>query len=191
MPRYVKKRLIDFHEKGEIEILTNIDSYLSNCKTLRDKIALLLLFLTGARPSEIVELKAGDVYKQGHFCIVHITTKKGGRTRDIYLPRHGKGRIPFYTNLLLDLIDEHYVDEMKLLWGWKPYTVRDRIYSITNGELAPYFFRHNFMSLNSKLGRTLQELKYLKGAKTIASVEPYVHISADVHKKIARGLAKV
>jgi len=191
MPRYVKKRLIDFHEKGEIEIITNIDNYLANCKTLRDKIALLLLFLTGPRPSELVELKAGDVYRKGNFCVVHFKTKKGGVSRDIYLPRRGKGNFPRYTNLLLDLIDEHYVDEMKLLWGWKPYTVRDRIYAITKGELAPYFFRHNINSLHSKLGRSLQELKYLKGAKTIASVEPYVHISADVHKKIARGLAKV
>lgn len=191
MPRYVKKKLVDFFEKGEIELLTNIDFYLRNCKTAKDRIMLLLLFLTGARPAEIVELKAEDVYKEGNYCIVHIKTKKKGRSRDIYLPLRGKGVIPKYARLLLEVIGNNYIDEMPLFFSWKPYNVRDRVYRATNNELAPYFFRHNFMSLNSKLGASLQELKYLKGAKRISSVEPYVHISSDVHKKIASKLRRI
>ena len=46
---------------------------------------LILLFWTGARPSEILDLKAKDISRDGNFVTIKMPGKKRGNSRIIYI----------------------------------------------------------------------------------------------------------
>jgi len=54
------------------------------------------------------------------------------------------------------------------------------------GEINPYFFRHNRFSKLMEAGGTMEEVMFLKGAKSMESVRPYIHMSKKKSEEIAK-----
>jgi len=172
MPQYKKECMISFMKEGILDTIENIDEFLSKCRTKQQRGLLLCLFLTGARPSELIELRGEDVWKERDKIFVRIKTKKGGRMRIFPLPYKNK-----YVQMFWDYVN-NLLPPQKLFWKFKSSVyVRQFIYKVTDNKYTPYFFRHNRFTLMSMKGASPELIKYLKGAKTLLSVEPYIHVS--------------
>lgn len=175
-------------------------------KNSREARALLIaLYYTGARPNEILSMKAKDVTKEKNSYIkLKIKGSKGGLTRTIPLS---------YKN---DLVREIYsfatatFPEMLLFYNFigryertvvlKDGSVKKRIDTTTklryhvskwfegiiDGSIPPYFLRHNRFSKLAEAGVEMSDIRLLKGAKSMESVTPYIHLSSKKMKKITR-----
>lgn len=173
--------MISFLKEGILEPLENIDNFLEKCKTKQQKGLLLCLFLTGARPSELIGLKGEDVWRERDKIFVRLKTKKGGRMRIFPLPLRNK-----YAKMFWDYVN-NLLPVQKLFWKFKTDAyVRQFIYKITDNQYTPYFFRHNRFTLMSLKGASPELIKYLKGATTLKSVEPYLHVSKSELSKATR-----
>lgn len=168
----------------ESSLLTENDlvNWLGNCQSDLDKLVLLLLYYTGARPSELAMLTWGNLAVKGEVISINIPTLKRGVGRTIFIPINDK------TNYLVEKIND--LDKTKkddlVLQGLKWWNIRDRIYRITNNEMCPYFFRHNRMSQLAEAEASVYDIRYFKGAKSIASVEPYTIRAGTNTRKLAR-----
>jgi site-specific recombinase XerD len=157
---------------------------------------LICLYMTGARPSEVLDLKSDQFIKQGQSLHIKLDTKKHGQPRQLIL------------NMKEPFIKELYLYVSKLMPGtnvfvhYKNRYIRVRgikTYEETTGKLGyyfkkwfknlenpvnPYFLRHSRLSQLSQSGASLEELLWFKGAKSIESVMPYVHQSSAIAKKL-------
>jgi len=181
MPKYCKEALLKFWKEGVIEVIEDIDWILDNCRSKQERALIITLFLTGARPSELALLKKEDFQKIGNTLWVIIRTKKKGRARRIPLPLKNK-----YVSELWEYVKNLLLGQ-KAFWQYDTwFRIRNLVYRVTERKYSPYFFRHNRMSLLAIKGASAQEIKYFKGARTILSVEPYLHLSTSVMKKLRK-----
>ena len=191
MPRYTNPQLVSMMETGVLSVLTDIDPFLARARNAQEKVLLLLLFLTGARPSELLEMTSDDIVRERNHLVISIKTKKKGRYRVLYIPLKGSGVFVRYARMLADIVDNSYVPGMRLFFNWsKPFHIRDRVYYLTKKKYPPYFFRHNIMTILAMRGASLKELQYWKGASDSRSVESYAHISRDVQIRIGGLLSR-
>lgn len=169
MPRYTKERIVEFVEEGIITPIKDISPFLERCKNDEEKALLILLYYTGARPIELSLLKPDDVDIDEKSVVVTIRTKKRGRARRLLLPLNKYNKFVYeYAKTQHEVLFPKFVN---------PHRIRDFVYRISDGQLSPYFFRHNRMSLLAMKGADARQIKLFKGAKDIKSVEPYLHLS--------------
>jgi len=180
MPKYVK----DWWEKAkqfQAPLLTEEDlkEMLTNCKDAEERVCLILLYYTGARPQEILELRVKDVWQDGNKIAVSIPTLKKGIGRTIFIPLNN------VTQELISFVKERPKD-LKLILKWRfSHNIRDFVYRISEKKLTPYFFRHNRISQLANAGVDPYTLKRFKGAKSVLSVEPYLQLAGTGMKRIA------
>lgn len=192
MPKYKNIRCMEFVKDGSITPVTNIDHYLKKCRTVREKMLLILLFITGARSSEIIQLKSDDIIKDGTYLSIHLKTMKRGRNRILKVPmRNGTSSFVKYSRMLLKLVDDTFLTGQNIFPAWSNVKIHKIISRVTNEELNPYFFRHNVMSILSMSGASIQQIQFWKGAKDVKSVQPYLHISREEQTKIGNILQNV
>lgn len=160
----------------------------------------ILLYYSGRRPIEILELTRKQVDKKGRFITILFRTFKGGR-----------GSLTYYRVKKLPLMLE--------FWEWfknffppeRPFMVlgvtrRAKIrYKTKKGEekeyprttanithyftqwfqVPPYFFRHNRTSAILEKGGTLQQAAHQRGT-TVQSTERYAHLSERKAKEVSK-----
>lgn len=182
MPKYTKKWWEDVKQFRQATISRqDLQQFLSNCVNEEQKVYLTLLYYTGARPSELLKLRKNNIIFEEDSIKIQIPTLKRGVGRIVYLEKKDRNELENVENYVKSLEND---DEMlfKILKnGWN---VRDFIYKVTENKLTPYFFRHNRFTKLAIKGVSPFILKYLKGSKTVASVETYVHVSGLEAKKI-------
>jgi len=209
MPKIINKRYRKFLDEGFIDLLSEkeLSKALDNIKgrNVNEGRALVIcLYYTGARPAEALELKSRDIQKKGNYIIVQMKGLKGGLARPIYLP---------YNK---ELVKEFYIfcttifNEAFLFYNYKGYYPREIEYKnregelITkkyvqttdklryyfekwfNGDISPYFLRHNRFSQLMLAGASIDDIRIFKGAKSLSSVIPYSHLSTKTATKLAK-----
>lgn len=209
-----KKRIKNKHynlflEKGLIEPLEEkeLKQILDNIKhksTLEARALLIVLYYTGARPCEVLEVKAKDIEKKGSYVTVFIKgDKKGSLPRTIHLPYrrvYVKEMYIFASSIFYDRY-LFYNFRSRTLRKYKDKTgnIReyiqtcDKVYywvkkwseCLSRGAIVPYFLRHNRFSKLMLKGATDAEVRQIKGARSLNSVLPYVHLSTAKSKKLA------
>ena len=155
---------------------------------------LIMLFYSGRRPSEIIELKSGDFSKEGSYLKVVFRTKKKGAGTILYFPlrnKHIKEVWEYVKNLPPEMYVFWYFRGESRKGKYKDTTYKVRYWvqkwsRLIGKELVPYFFRHHRLSVLAMKGASPEELKFWKGAKTLDSVAPYLHLSQKQAKKLAR-----
>jgi integrase len=180
MPKYNKQWWNDVmqHKAKTFGIMT-LKLLLKKCKDNQERMFLILLYYTGARPAELLSLTADSIDMNEGLIIIQLPTLKHGIGRTLsFNPSE-------YTNEALNYAKSLSIDA-KLFPKWKfSWQTRDFIYKISDGQLTQYFFRHNRMSKLAAKGANIFELKEFKGARSTESVEDYVHMSGNRIKKLA------
>lgn len=167
---------------------------------------IIALYYTGARPVEILQLRGKDVFKDRSYVKVFIRGAKRGLPRTVYLPIKQEMIKELYDYAIACfpemLLFFKYANKYKRLHTSKngkqityiQTTDKLRYYfkkwfdNVVPGGICPYFLRHNRFSRLAENGLSMEEIRLLKGGKTIASVSPYLHLSSASFKKIARKL---
>jgi site-specific recombinase XerD len=207
MPKITNEFYREFLDKGIIKTLgeEEIKKVLLNIKgkNVKEGRALIIaLYYTGARPNEVLKALAKDVEKKGSYITIKLQGSKNGLPRTIYLK--GKSELPKELyNFSLGIFPEMYLfhnfrskrirTHLTKKGDKREYTiVSDKLYYWVKKwfenvqDISAYFLRHNRFSKLSESGITPEQIRILKGAKTFESVTPYLHMSTDISKKIAR-----
>lgn len=208
--RIKNKWYVEFLEKGSIQYIKpeHIDQVTANFKGKNRDMSLSLvycLFLTGARPIEVLNIKAKDVVRDAQYVKIQVSAAKNGLARPIYIKWSNKyaKHIYEYTRQLMPEMFIHYayrgkyvrqvINKKGVVKEYKELSrpVRSNFAKWFAGILGdetvlPYHLRHNRFSQMSEAGATAEEMRISKGAKTYASVMPYIHLSSERGKKIAK-----
>jgi len=176
MPRY--KVCID-HIIDDKEVLQMLDVLTS----IRDRALISFLWLTGARPSEVIEVKKEDIIVEPFKVQFKIPTKKLDKSKGFKIKHrileYNRPRMP--PNPFIEAIVIHHrtINDGAIVFNM---TTRNIEYIVNKAStkalgyaLAPYNFRHSRMTKLARLGYDAIDLKYFKGSKSIKSVEPYLH----------------
>lgn len=180
------------------------------------RVACILLWMTGARPNEVLRLRAGDFTRTTAHLIVQMPGSKGGNSRPIRLPLHDKLVIE-----IDDFVKDKYA-EWVVFWQLQSKTIKngttrsfkskglngeevwkakryEKKYADISSKFAKsfrqwfdmpiYYLRHNrFTVAAEKLA--INDLKDLKGAKSESSLMKYMHHTEKAGKRIAKELTK-
>lgn len=164
---------------------------------------LINCYYTGGRPSELLKQKGKDFEKKGNYLAVTISGGKGGLTRTILLSLNKtlvKELYKYIRTVFPDMFAFfHYRSKSKRLFMRKKGIVEfenltNRLHyhfsvwfkDVVEDGLTPYFLRHNRFSKMMEAGLSTEEVRIMKGARSISSVTPYLHLSSTTQKKIAR-----
>lgn len=187
MPIYKDQRLKDFKEKGTIETIS-YEQFQQLIRPIGDKPTRLLfmfLYFTGARPSELRTIIAKDVVKKGKTLWIKVPTSKHGRERNIPFSLAKFSELNELLEWNDHLLPDQYMFPIMALKQQIRHFISSRFKK--HGLNIPlYFLRHNRFSLLAEHGATPEQIKYFKGAKSLRSVEPYMHLSTQMQKKIQR-----
>jgi len=151
-------------------------SILKLVKKKRDRLILLLLFYTGVRVSELVNLKKGDIMLSDGLLKVY---GKGGKERIVPIPS-------FLINEL-----EEYLKELK---GEKLFDLSTRQverivkrYAEKAGikkKVTPHVLRHSLATLLLTNGIDIRYIQELLGHSSISTTQIYTHVAPMKLKEI-------
>ena len=171
MGKYKKEwwKKVQQHEADFITTDT-LERMLSKCKNEKEQVCLVLLYYTGARPAEILNLKMKHFEIQNNTIWVEIQTLKKGISRRLPLPRN------YFTEIIVQYIEKYSnLRELRLFPEWHVSSnIRNLVYRVSDNTLTPYFFRHNRISQLARAGASVFDLQQWKGAKNTSSITPYL-----------------
>lgn len=172
MPKYKKdvKRKI---EEDETAVLIGAAGNMSH------KAAIAILFLTGARPSEVALLKKEDVTAEEGHLKISLVTKKGGIDRTLFFELNDA----FIQDVILPHVRSLRTGEFLFGFSGNPDRLKHIIYAVSGNTVAPYTFRHSRLTQMAESGYTQHELMMWKGARTMESVNNYLYKSMRVNLK--------
>lgn len=209
--RIKNKFYLEFLEKGTITKINpaHIEKAAQNIKGQYErmfKVFLYVAYYTGARPAEILQLKTNDINREKQHIVINMPPAKNGLPRPIYLKLNQLwvSEIYAYSRALMP--------NMLLFWKLRGRYKRQRInrkgevkeyvelsrrvrYYFEswfkgilddNATPVPYHLRHNRFTKLAENGATAEDIRLMKGAKSYNSVIPYLHMSTDKAKSIAK-----
>ena len=191
-------RQVHFLEKEEINKLRQTPEGKSLIN-LRDKAILEVLFSTGLRVSELINLKKSKVnLKTGEFSV----RGKGGKVRPVFLIDEAKKALNAYLKKRLDSNSFVFIRHRKNPendQGAKPLTARSvqrllKHYGALAGivkPLTPHKLRHSFATELLRNGADLRSVQELLGHSSITTTQVYTHVTnknlKEVHRKFLNG----
>lgn len=201
--RFIESGQIIYIEEAHLrEALGNIKG-----KHQQEGRALVItLYYTGARPNEVLSLYGEDISKEGAYIKIRLPASKRGLPRIFFIPYklelakelyiYSRGIFPkmllfrnFRNNYIRNSVTKKGVPKQYTSTADKlRYYFSKWFDSVIEGGINPYYLRHNRFSSLSEAGVPLETLRQLKGAKSINSVYPYLHLSSFGSKGAARKL---
>jgi integrase/recombinase XerC len=187
-----KKRLPSFIEQGQMDILLNSIEFPDSFEGRTDYLSISLLYQTGIRVSELVNLKISQI---DHSAKQLKVLGKGNKERIIPLNPE-----------MIDLVDAYLMERKSLISddstlnllvnhkglptnSRKLYDVVKKYLSLitTSEKKSPHVLRHSFATHLTGNGAELNPVKELLGHSSLAATQVYTHNSIerlrDIHKK--------
>jgi len=203
------KQYRQFLDKGIITTLKEeqIEEVLKNLKSSYQKegrAVVIALYYTGARPNEVLRLKPKDLSREKSYVKVELLPSKRGLPRTVYLPYRKPMVKELYAYAMACFPNQymfyHFKDSYKRTRLSKKglpvvtteitnklrYHVKKWFTCLFPDGIPPYFLRHNRFSKLTIAGVSDRDIMQLKGSKTIESIRPYQHMSAESAKKTAK-----
>jgi integrase len=208
MPTINNPRYREFLDKNTIKTI-GPEEFINMLKQIKHKnpkqarTLCTILYYTGCRPSEALKLTAGMIKKDGpRWLLINTPATKNGLPRPI--------TIKYALPAIKEIWDysKGLPENMYLFPQFRSHKKRTTNYKNSKGEskskeydetaskvyyyfnkwfgLMPYFFRHNRFSKMMEEGATSDDVKFIKGAKSMESVTPYQHMSARTSKNISK-----
>lgn len=189
-------RQIDFLEMDEVERLLEAASG-ADIKSLRDRAALELLFSSGLRVSELVNLNRDQVnLKTGEFSV----RGKGGKVRVVFISDRAKAAVEKYIGKRADidpvlfarvgikrLKKKNKADNLRIT----PRTVQRVVkhYATKAGivkDVHPHTLRHSFATDLIQNGADIRSVQEMLGHSSVTTTQIYTHVTnrqlKEVHK---------
>jgi integrase/recombinase XerC len=181
------ERLPTFLKEQETEYLLEEISFGTDFKGFTDRIILELLYLTGMRRSELINLKESDIEwslqqvrilgKGNKERLLPIDYQTIEQLRDYIAAKKKEGITSKYLLVLKS--------GAQLYAGYVYRTVKHYLSKITTlKKKSPHILRHTFATHLLNKGANIQSIKELLGHAGIASTQIYTHINIEELKKV-------
>lgn len=173
----------------EEEVLKLLDINLIDNYSYRNKAMLELMYGTGLRVSELVNLKLQDI--DLHQDIVR-TFGKGSKERVIPIGEFASDAVREYINNYRSTMLKKYNNEYLFLNNHGNQMTRQGFFKIIkaiakekgiNKALSPHTLRHSFASHLLKYGADLRTIQELLGHSDISTTQVYTHITNEQLKE--------
>lgn len=167
------------YKKDYQKVITTeeVKSMIEKTYNVEHKVLIALLYITGARPVEILDLKANSFEITDNELRILVTTKKRGINRLLCFDME----TPFVKDLIIPYVNDLVQKQKDNLFSFKTSDrVRQIVYSLSDNKITPYAFRHNRLTQLALSGATPYELMIWKGSKSLESVSPYIYRSPDM-----------
>lgn len=177
----VEQTLPDSLSIEEMEILLNTPELTT--AGIRDKVMMELLYGTGIRVSELIDMKTLDVNSEMGFISV---MGKGQKERIIPITDYVAGLLREYIeNTRIELLKSNDIDALFITNRGKPFSRQGvwkmiKKYGQMSGVLkniTPHTFRHTFATHLIENGADLRIVQELLGHTDIATTQIYTHLS--------------
>ncbi len=171
--------------------IENINTFLKVSRVdkfaARDRALLELLYATGARVSEIINLKIDDYQVADKFATVRLTGK-GGKQRVVPVGKFAQDAVDNYLQNSRD--DLLKVKNKKFIFlngrggaltrqsAWKIVTTQAKAAGITE-ELSPHSLRHSFATHLLDGGADIRVVQELLGHSSVTTTQIYTLITID------------
>lgn len=189
-------RQIDFLEIEEIERMFQAADG-SSLKALRDRAILELLFSSGLRVSELVNLNQDQVnLKTGEFSV----RGKGGRVRVVFVSDRAKSALERYMEKRSDIDPALFArvgikhlekknknDDLRIT----PRTVQRivKYYALKAGivkDVHPHTLRHSFATDLIQNGADIRSVQEMLGHSSVTTTQIYTHVTNKQLKEVHR-----
>lgn len=183
----VSKRVqVPFSEKEIVNVLQQFDAE-DDFTSLRNKMIVELLYSTGIRRNELINLKVRDVDFSNNTVKV-----LGKRNKERFVPllKSVKGSIKKYLserekeNSAIDFL--FFTDKQKKIYPTLVYRVINEYFSTVSSKVkkSPHVLRHSFATHLLNEGADLNSVKELLGHSSLASTQVYTHSSMGKLKEV-------
>ncbi len=184
----ILKSLPRFLSYEEVEELLSSPNE-STQNGIRDKAMLELLYATGLRVSELINLKLNQIIKDIPLIKVF---GKGSKERLVPVTEKAMDFLEKYIKEVREKINKYSIDYVFLNnWG-KPFT-RQRFFQIIKDyakkagikkQISPHILRHSFATHLLENGADLKSLQMLLGHSDISTTQIYTHITEERLRKL-------
>jgi len=157
---------------------------------IRDMAMLELLYASGLRVSELVNLKLNDINLEAGFVKV---LGKGSKERIVPVGSHAIKKVDNYLKITRpELLKNHSSTYLFLARAGKPMTrqgfwkliKRYAQKSLIKKQITPHCLRHSFASHLLEQGADLRSVQIMLGHIDISSTQIYTHVAKEHLKKI-------
>jgi integrase/recombinase XerD len=172
------------------EVVSLLEKPKGKTLSLRDKAILELIYSSGLRASEIINLKLGDINFEAGFITV---TGKGSKERIVPVNERTLKSIKRYTEKLRPLLlKKKTTPNLFIAKGGKPMT-RQRLWQLIklyseglSSKVSPHTLRHCFASHLLNGGADLRALQKMLGHADISTTQIYTKVTPERLKKILK-----
>jgi site-specific recombinase XerD len=185
MPKYNTPIDYTIYEK-EVSALYNAGT------TLQQRLLVSLCWITGARTSELIDIKKEDILFNDDFVIITIRTLKLGdretgkfkiRQRGLRFTRP-KNPKNIYLETIIKFSErlEERDTLLKYKQRWCIKTLHKLGQKAIGKDISVYHFRHSICTQLAMNGASIPEIMYFKGAISLNGVTPYIHAKPMIFK---------
>lgn len=185
----ISRKLPHFVDEEQMNMLLDQDKFSSDFGGLRDKLIIELLYQTGIRLSELINIKSSDVdYDQNQIKIL------GKRKKERFVPVTGElinliRRFKQIKTLTFPETDHTYLivtDKGKKLYEKFVYRVVKKYLGIvtTMNKRSPHVLRHTFATHMLNNGADLNAIKELLGHANLSATQIYTHTTFEKLREI-------
>ena len=184
----VNKKLPQFIQEKELNSLLDGTAFDNTFSGIRDKVVLELLYGTGIRLSELINLKNKDIDLENKTLKV---LGKGSKERlipiNVTLHQNMLDYLAKRANELKDIENEYFIvtDKGKATYPMNIHRVVKKYLEVihTSEKKSPHVLRHTFATHLLNNGADLNAIKDLLGHSSLAATQVYTHNSLDKLKK--------
>ena len=183
----VRKKLPNTLSEEEVDKLLDIN--LSDTFSYRNKAMLEVLYATGLRVSELVNLKMENIDFESD---IIRTFGKGNKERVIPIGEYARYYLDLYLKDYRYMLLKHGNNEYVFLNNHGKNMTRQGFFKIIkqiasdagiNKEISPHILRHSFASHLLKHGADLRTIQELLGHSNVSTTQIYTHISNEELKE--------
>jgi len=165
---------------SEVEQLMN-EPDMDNKKGKRDRAMLELLYATGLRVSELIQLRLKDVNLEEGFLICR---GKGGKERIVPLGKQAEKTIQNYLDTARPLLLKKDTN-LLFLSSWRGGFTRQGFWKMLKGyahkagldkKISPHVLRHSFATHLLERGADLRSVQLMLGHSQITTTQIYTHV---------------
>lgn len=153
LPRYIKENTLK-------DIFSRIERF-------RDRVILKILFYTGIRVSELVNIKIDDIDFNHKFILI---SGKGNKQRIVPL-----------TDELIGLIKD-YIKQAKVkdyLFKLTPRAIQYITKKYSDSKTTPHMYRHTFATQMVSRGADIRLVQEILGHKNLNTTQIYTHLASE------------